>query len=124
MSSSRGLLKIFTSSSSSEDDSSDEDSEEDSEEDPDPELLSLSEPDSESSFFFSGAFPFGFSSEESDDPESESYSDEDYSALPLGFLATGVAEEAYYNALAVSFAARASSSDQIGFSLKVASCFS
>jgi hypothetical protein len=80
VSSSRGLLKIFT-SSSSEEDSEEEDEEED--EESESELLSLSELESEVVFFLAGGLAFFFlPSDESDEPE-ESESDSEAAALPL-----------------------------------------
>lgn len=108
---------MFTSSSSSEEDSED-DSEEDEESEEDSELLSL--PESDSSFFLAATLGFlVFSSDESEDPESDS---EDEAAAFYLIWVEGV--DAAFWSFAASLAARASSSDQIGFSLNVASCFS
>lgn len=106
-------------SSSSDEDSEEEDEEEDDESES--ELLSLPESESDVAFFLAAAFVlFYLPSDESEEPD-ESESDSDAAALP--FVRTGV-YWAFCKALAASFAAFTSSSDQIGFSLNVASCFS
>ncbi len=109
---------MFTSSSSSDEDSED-DSEDDEESEEDSELLSL--PESDSSFFLAATLGFlVFSSDESEEPE-DSDSEEEPAAFYLIWVEGVVA--AFWS-FAASLAARASSSDQIGFSLNVASCFS
>ena len=112
-------MKILTSSSSDED--SEEEDEDDPEEESESELLSLSDSESDEVFFLAGGLAFlAFPSEESEDSEE---SESDYFLAALALVEAGV-DDAFCKALAASLAALASSSDQIGFSLNVASCAS